>query len=844
MEMPHSIQAIVEKIKAEKFSSFDPYNFVSSSAYDTAWLAMVPDPLRQDRPMFEECLDWVLKNQKENGFWGETDSQNNPTIDSLPATLACMVALRTWDVGTINIEKGLAFIHTNAEKLLTEPYDHNFPRWFAIVFPAMVELARRTGLEVVFPDGLDEVMKEIYGERQRILEMEELVDKYHYPPLISYLEALPSSFDIDKEDILVHLSEDGSLFQSPSATAGAFMATGNKGIMVYLKSLVQRCGPGVPPMYPMDEELIKICMVNQIQRLGLAEHFIKEIGDILAQVYRNYMNQESWAMGINIAPTQIYKDSLVFRLLRMHGYCVSPWIFCSFLHHEDALAHIEKNYEYFSSAMLNVYRATHLMFTEENELQEARSFSRKLLENVIQLRSTNNNLVISPDFGRVIEHELRLPWLARLDHLEHRMWIEEGENNALWMGKASFCRLSSLHNNMLLQLAAENYKFRQSIYKKELEDLKRWSKHWGLTGMGFGREKTTYCYFAIAACSSLPYDSDRRMVVAKSAILITVADDFFDMKGSLDELQSLTEAVRRWDGKSLSSHSKVIFDALDNLVSDITKTHFDQHGRDIRKSLQEIWYETFISWLMEAKWSRSGYIPSIDEYLETGMTSIAVHILVLSASCLMDSTMPNYTTRDGQYETATKLLMVSTRLLNDIQSYHKEQEDGKMNLILLYLKENPEADIEDSIAHIRKILDEKKKELLENVLMDDIGDMPESWKQLHLSCLKVFQMFFNSTNGYDSETQMLHDINKAIYLPLEVQISLPIKTLPSCYGLKKESSFVHARLNQTFQHFVKNLENLSLKLEESPSSKDVKIGCLQSSSSDYSSSLPSTNCWC
>jgi len=36
-----------------------------------------------------------------------------------------------------------------------------------------------------------------------------------------------------------------------------------------------------------------------------------------------------------------------------------------------------------------------------------------------------------------IEHELSLPWFARLDHLEHRMWIEENDSNVLWMGKAS-----------------------------------------------------------------------------------------------------------------------------------------------------------------------------------------------------------------------------------------------------------------------------------------------------------------------------------------------------------------------------------------------------------------------
>lgn len=72
---------------------------------------------------------------------------------------------------------------------------------------------------------------------------EKLVDN-QYPPLLSYLEALPSSFDISEEDITVNLSGDGSLFQSPAATARAFMATGKEECLSYLQSLVGRCANG------------------------------------------------------------------------------------------------------------------------------------------------------------------------------------------------------------------------------------------------------------------------------------------------------------------------------------------------------------------------------------------------------------------------------------------------------------------------------------------------------------------------------------------------------------------------------------------------------------------------
>ena len=71
------------------------------------------------------------------------------------------------------------------------------------------------------------------------------MDEYQYPPLLYYLEALPAeSYDIDQDEIIKHLSNDGSIFQSPSATASAFMVTGNEKCLAYLLSLVQTCDNG------------------------------------------------------------------------------------------------------------------------------------------------------------------------------------------------------------------------------------------------------------------------------------------------------------------------------------------------------------------------------------------------------------------------------------------------------------------------------------------------------------------------------------------------------------------------------------------------------------------------
>jgi geranyllinalool synthase len=81
------------------------------------------------------------------------------------------------------------------------------------------------------------------------------------------------------------------------------------------------------------------------------------------------------------------------------------------------------------------------------------------------------------------------------------------------------------------------------------------------------------------------------------------------------------------------------------------------------------WYETFASWFTESNWGKTGSIPSMDEYLETGMTSVATHTIVLPASCLLNPSLPISKLRPEQYESTTKLLMVIARLLNDVQSY-------------------------------------------------------------------------------------------------------------------------------------------------------------------------------
>ncbi|CAI8609541.1 unnamed protein product [Vicia faba] len=460
---------------------------------------------------------------------GVADERLSPRV----ASLQKLVEWRVVAGDTVQGDAGSAVEKVNL-------CNNSCPRWLAIVLPSMIELSHIGCLHFLFPQSSRDTISFIINRRKCFLNKEKVDQNFHsYPPLLSYLEALPPTY-VNEKDICKNLSEDGSLFQSPSATAKAFIDYGNKKCLAYLRSLAQRCPKEVPQSYPMDEDHIKLCIANQLHRFGLGQYFVREIEVLLTQVYRKY-NKE--------------KD---IRFLRTHGFKVSPLYFCWFLNHEELKAEIERDYEHFSNAMLHVFRASNLMFCGEYELEEARTFSRKILEKNV---STGKGALFQK-----IEHELSFPWFARLDHLEYRGWIQETEASVLWKGNTSYNRVSGLYNDELLQLATLNFEFKQLIYKNELTELKKWVEKCGMSNMGFGREKSTYCYFAVnASLTSVPHDSYVRILIAKTAIIITVNDDFFDTVGSLNELEILTEAVQRWDARGLSSHSKVIFDALDSL---------------------------------------------------------------------------------------------------------------------------------------------------------------------------------------------------------------------------------------------------------------------------------------
>lgn len=78
-----------------------------------------------------------------------------------------------------------------------------------------------------------------------------------------------------------------------------------------LKSEVKRMFASDAQSGPLE----KLNLIDQIQRLGIAHHFDREIKESLEQVYLRFLNS-----GGARSDDDLHATALRFRLLRQHGY--------------------------------------------------------------------------------------------------------------------------------------------------------------------------------------------------------------------------------------------------------------------------------------------------------------------------------------------------------------------------------------------------------------------------------------------------------------------------------------------------------------------------------------------
>ncbi|XP_073001486.1 ent-kaur-16-ene synthase, chloroplastic isoform X7 [Typha latifolia] len=726
---------------------------LSVSAYDTAWVAMVPSPGSPGLPCFPQCVNWILDNQHSDGSWGLVHLHRSLIKDALSSTLACVLALKRWNVGEEHIRRGLHFIRSNFSCIMDVQL--HSPIGFDIIFPGMLGFAIDMGLDLTVSHI---AMEGVLSLRDLELKKRSLNTSEGGKAYIAYVaEGLGKSQDWN--DVMRYQRKNGSLFNSPSTTAAAFIHLHDAEAFEYLRALLQKCGSSVPTAYPLEMHC-HLSMVDTLEKLGIAQHFTYEIKRILDRIYRCWLQNDE---EIN---SDMATFAMAFRHLRMNGYDVSSDVFSHLGEAENFFCSVQGHLKDMNS-VVELYKASEIKISpNEQVLDKLHSWSSSLLKTELSSSSKHG----SPVTFQKVDYALRFPFYANLERLEHKRNIENFNVEKIHTLKTSYTFYCI--NDDLLELAVEDFNLSQSIYRKELKLLESWVKENKLDQLEFARQKLTFCYLSAAATLFSPEISDARISWAKNGVLTTVVDDFFDVGGSREELENLIALVEKWDGNHgkqfYSEQVKIIFSALYCTVNELGARASELQNRCVTNHLVRIWLTLLRSMMNEVEWLRNKSVPSLEQYMTNGYISFALGPIILPALYFVGPKLSEEVIRDSDYNNMFKLVSTCGRLLNDIQGFEREGNQGKLNSVSLYvLNSGGSTSVEEAKKAIQSTINSSRIDLLRLVLREG-SVVPRPCKDLFWKMCRILHVFYMKTDGFTSPKEMIGAVNAVIHEQLEV----------------------------------------------------------------------------
>ncbi|MCD7461894.1 Gly-Xaa carboxypeptidase [Datura stramonium] len=557
---------------------------ISISAYDTAWVALVKDI--NNNPQFPSSLEWIVNNQLADGSWG--DKFIFLAHDRIINTLACVIALKTWNVHHEKRELGMSFIKENLSKIGDENAEH-MPIGFEVAFPSLIEIGRNIGIDI--PDD-SSVLRDIYAKRHLKLTRVPR-DIMHKVPttLLHSLEGMP---DLEWQKLLSLQCPDGSFLFSPSSTAFALMQTRDHNCLNYLSHIVHKFNGGVPNVYPVDL-FEHIWIVDRLQRLGISRYFETEIKKCLDYVNRYWTNEGiCWARNSKIQ--DIDDTAMAFRLLRLHSYVVSADVFTNFESGGEFFCFVGQSNQAVTG-MYNLFRASQLIFPGEKILDDAKKFSSNFLQEKRAQNQLLDKWIITKDLPGEVGYALDIPWYANLPRIETRFFLEQyGGEDDVWIGKTLY-RMPLVNNNTYLELAKLDYNNCQALHQLEWKSILQWYRECGLGEFGLSERSLLVTYYLAMASVFEAERYRERQIWAKIAAIMETIKCHFGSPQMFEEhktvfLHQFAHSSHSSSLHGLNSNARTGQRLVGTLLGTLNQLSLEAlmtHGRDIHQHLRHAW---------------------------------------------------------------------------------------------------------------------------------------------------------------------------------------------------------------------------------------------------------------
>ncbi|KAK7312909.1 hypothetical protein VNO77_37150 [Canavalia gladiata] len=166
-----------------------------------------------------------------------------------------------------------------------------------------------------------------------------------------------------------------------------------------------------------EKPLAKLDLIDSICRLGVNRHFEFEIFEVLKHVHMDYVENEEIILEDNHRSL-----AMLFRLLRQHGFHVSPNVFNKF---KDEQGNFSGRSIIDFEGILNLYEASHMRIHEEYIVEEAFVLTSSQLESIV--------IQLNPFLATQVNHSLGQSLHKNLPRLEFKKVVHAYMTEAKWL---------------------------------------------------------------------------------------------------------------------------------------------------------------------------------------------------------------------------------------------------------------------------------------------------------------------------------------------------------------------------------------------------------------------------
>ncbi|KAG9454293.1 hypothetical protein H6P81_007197 [Aristolochia fimbriata] len=477
-------------------------------------------------------------------------------------------------------------------------------------------------------------------------------------------------------------------------------------------------------------------MIDSLQQLGIDHHFQEEIGSLLSLCYQHK----------NSSTDSLYHVAVVFRLLRQHGFDLSPNVFDRF---QDGRGGFNPQLGGDVKGMLALYESSFLQVEgEDNILEEAEVFAKKQIE--ARLPTMGSAL------AKRAKYVLDNPFHMTLPSYSTKFYLNNSELGASEKKKKK--------KKALQELAKVNFNCTQFMHLEELKRISKWWSDMGLSKeLAFARNQPLKWFVWTLALGSEARFSNYRVELSKPIAFVYVIDDIFDTYASLQELILFTEAVNRWnidEIESLPEYMKICFSALYNTTNEIAEKVVKEHGWNPIDRLRRSWAALCNAFLVEAKWFNSGHLPPADEYLRngiisTGLPMILLHLLSIlgeGASTFESGNILEHNTLPVPISSPSTIL----RLWDDLGSAKDENQQGyDGSYVQCYRKEKVNAlEMEKARGHVKNLIRGEWKKLNKACLFSN--SFSPTFRSGSLNAARLIQVMYDYSEDHRLESLEQH----------------------------------------------------------------------------------------